>query len=149
MAEPEPHVFKEIPFGSDGYELECRLREDVLRRPLGLSLSEEDLAGEETQLHFGLLEPDSNVVACVIAAPISPTTARIRQMAVATDHQGKGLGRRVMHELEKSLRARGFRTLELDARAAAVGFYEKLGYCVVGDEFIEVTVPHFRMVKVI
>lgn len=148
MARREPHVFREILFGSDEYELERRLREDVLRRPLGLSLSDEDLAGEENQLHFGLVESDG-LVACVIAAPVSPTAARIRQMAVAPAHQGKGLGRTVMLELEKSLRVRGFRTLELDARAAAVGFYEKLGYCIVGDEFIEVTVPHFRMVKII
>jgi predicted GNAT family N-acyltransferase len=145
----EPHFLKEIRFESDEYELERQLREDVLRRPLGLSLNDEDLAGEENQLHFGLFDPDSSLVACVIAAPLSPTTARIRQMAVAPAHQGKGLGRRVMHELEKSLRAHGFRNLELDARAAAVGFYKKLGYSVVGDEFIEVTVPHFRMVKVV
>jgi hypothetical protein len=35
----------------------------------------------------------------------------------------------------------------LDARETAVGFYKKLGYAIGGDEFIEVTVPHFRMVK--
>lgn len=142
-------IFREIRFGSDEYELERRLRESVLRRPLGLSLSDEDLAGEENQLHFGVVEPDSNLVACVIATPISATTARIRQMAVAPAHQGKALGRRVMLELEKNLRARGFKNLELDARATAVGFYVKLGYTVVGDEFIEVTVPHFRMVKAV
>jgi predicted GNAT family N-acyltransferase len=142
-------LFKEIVFGTDEYRREGQLREEVLRRPLGLSLSREDLAGEENQLHFGLVEPDSNLVACVIAAPISGTTARVRQMAVAPAHQGKGLGQRIMQEMENSLRARGFKNLELDARAAAVGFYKKLGYTVVGDEFIEVSVPHFRMVKVV
>jgi len=28
-----------------------------------------------------------------------------------------------------------------------VGFYEKLGYTVIGDAFTEVTVAHFEMVK--
>jgi predicted GNAT family N-acyltransferase len=153
LMEPKGHsqavLFKEIALGTDEYRRECRLREEVLREPLGLSLSAEDLAGEESQLHFCLFEPDDNLVACVIAAPVSPTAARIRQMAVAPAHQGKGLGRRVMHELEKNLRARGFKNLELDARATAVGFYEKLGYTVVGDEFIEVTVPHIRVVKAV
>jgi len=43
-----PHgvAFREIAFGISEYRLECRLREEVLRRPLGLSLSGEDLAGE-------------------------------------------------------------------------------------------------------
>jgi ribosomal protein S18 acetylase RimI-like enzyme len=142
-------TFREIAFGSPEYGLECRLREEVLRRPLGLPLSEEDLAGEKDQLHFGLFEPGDGLVACVVAVRLSPTDARIRQMAVAPWHQRKGLGERMMGELETNLKARGFRKLVLDARSSAAGFYEKLGYTVVGDEFVHVTVPHFRMVKTV
>jgi ribosomal protein S18 acetylase RimI-like enzyme len=54
-----------------------------------------------------------------------------------------------MNELEADLRSRGFRNLVLHARASAVGFYEKLGYVLVGDAFIDVTLAHFRMVKVV
>ena len=141
-------LFKQIGFGTAEYRRECLLREEVLRRPLGLSLSGEDLAGEESQFHFGLFDSVGELVACVIAAPLSPTEAKIRQMAVAPSHQGKGAGRQLMRELEESLRARGFRSFTLDARSSAVGFYEKLGYTTVGGEFVEVTVPHFKMVKV-
>ncbi|MEO8175011.1 MAG: GNAT family N-acetyltransferase [Sediminibacterium sp.] len=35
----------------------------------------------------------------------------------------------------------------MHARESAVGFYEKHGYKVVGDEFVEVTIPHFIMEK--
>jgi predicted GNAT family N-acyltransferase len=35
----------------------------------------------------------------------------------------------------------------MHARKSAVGFYEKLGYKIVGDEFEEVTIPHFEMQK--
>ena len=140
-------VFREISFGTAEYRLECALRDDVLRKPLGLSLTAEELAREEDQLHFGLFEPDDQLVACVVALKLSPTDARIRQMAVSPLHQGKGLGRRLMNELEANLRSRGFTNLVLHARASAVGFYRKLGYTVVGDEFIAVAVPHFKMVK--
>jgi hypothetical protein len=142
-------VFEEIVFGTDEYRLECGLRNDVLRKPLGLSLTVEELAREEDQLHFGLFELDGNLVACVVAVKLSPTDARIRQMAVSPTHQRKGLGKRLMNELEANLRSRGFTNLVLHARASAVGFYETLGYTIVGDEFMDVTVPHFRMVKVI
>jgi ribosomal protein S18 acetylase RimI-like enzyme len=142
-------TFREIAFGTDEYELECVLRDDVLRKPLGLSLKDEDLAAEENQLHFGLFEPDGALVACVIAAPLSRIEARIRQMAVDPSRQGKGLGRRIMSELEKNLQARGFTRFCLDARVSAVRFYEKLGYAIVGEEFIGVTGPHLRMVKAV
>jgi predicted GNAT family N-acyltransferase len=35
----------------------------------------------------------------------------------------------------------------MNARKTAVGFYEKLGYNAKGDEFEEVTIPHFLMEK--
>ena len=146
---PGVPTFREILFGTGEYRLECRLREGVLRRPLGLPLSEEDLAGEKDQLHFGLFGPGNELVACVVAVRLSPTEARIRQMAVSPSHQRKGLGQRLMVDLERNLEARGFRKFVLNARSSAVGFYEKLGYAVVGDEFVDVTVPHVRMSKAV
>lgn len=142
-----PLTFREIAFGTHEYRLACQLREEVLRRPLGLWLREEDLAGEKTQLHFGLFAPDGTLVGCVVAVPLSPTDARIRQMAVSPSHRRKGLGRRILEELETTLKARGFRHFVLDARTSAAGFYERLGYTVVGEEFLEVTLPHVRMEK--
>jgi ribosomal protein S18 acetylase RimI-like enzyme len=140
-------TFAEIAFGSEDYERERRLRDEVLRRPLGLSLEEEDPAPEKDQLHFALFDSAREIVACVIAAPISPTEARIRQMAVSPAQQGKGIGRRLLEEVECDLRARGYRHLRLSARSSAVGFYERLGYETVGEEYVSVTVPHFPMAK--
>jgi predicted GNAT family N-acyltransferase len=142
-------TFREIRFGTSEYRLECRLREEILRSPLGLSLTAEDLAGEESQWHFGLFDPDDDLIGCAVVVILSPSEARIRQMAVSPSRQGKGLGRRMMAALEANLRARGVTKFVLKARASAVGFYEKLGYTVVGDQFVDVTIPHFRMVKTI
>ena len=138
---------REIPYGTEDYERERRLREEVLRSPLGLSLRDEDVAGEEDQWHFGLFDPGGELLACVLAVPLVPTEARIRQMAVSPAHQGNGLGRRLLREVEGRLRARGFRRLELSARTSATGFYEKLGYGAVGGEYVSQTIPHVRMVK--
>ena len=142
-------VFREIVFGTAEYRLECGLRQAVLREPLGLSFTAEELANEDKQLHFGLFEPEDNLIACVVAVKLSPTDARIRQMAVSPSHQRRGLGTGLMNALEAHLRSRGFRTLVLHARTSAVRFYEKLGYAVTGDEFIDVTIAHVRMAKVV
>ena len=85
-------VFAEIAFGSEDYARERRLRDEVLRRPLGLSLEAEDPAIEKDQLHRAVLEPARDLVACVLAVPFSATEARIRQMAVLRA-SGQGLGR--------------------------------------------------------
>jgi ribosomal protein S18 acetylase RimI-like enzyme len=142
-------VFKEIVFGTAEYRVACSLRSSVLREPLGLSFTSEELSKEQDQLHFGLFEPEDNLIACVVAIKLSPTDARVRQMAVSPSHQRRGVGKRLMKELEAHLRSRGFTNLVLHARASAVGFYEKLGYAVVGGEFVDVTIAHWRMVKAV
>jgi predicted GNAT family N-acyltransferase len=53
----------------------------------------------------------------------------------------------MMRQVEAQLAARGFTSLSMHARSSAVGFYEKLGFRVVGGEFVEVTIPHRVMVK--
>ena len=139
-------TFTEIPFASEAYEAEFQLRHEVLRVPIGLSLYDEDLSGERDQLHFGLFDEDE-LVACVIAVLTSPTEAKIRQMAVSPEHQGKGCGRRIMEELERHLIAKGSSHFSMHARVSAVGFYLKLGYSKVGEEFTEVGISHVRMEK--
>lgn len=142
-------VFREIAYGTDEYVLECSLRDEVLRKPLGLSIRHEDLNLEGKQFHFGLFENTGELIGCVVAVPGQSGAAKIRQMAVRPSRQGQGHGRELMTAVEKDLSQRGFRRLVLHARASAVGFYQKLGYAVTGDEFIEVSIPHFKMEKVI
>lgn len=140
-------TFRAIEFGSDDFRKECALRNAVLRVPIGLSLAAEDLDQEQQQLHFGLFGQAGNLVACVIAAPLSATVAKIRQMAVHSAHQGHGHGRRLIHDIEEYLARRGFVHLVMHARLTAAGFYMKLGYAKVGQEFSEVGLPHIRMEK--
>ncbi len=139
-------TFTEIPYGSSAYQAECLLRHEVLRVPIGLSLRDEDLSNEWDQLHFGLFD-DDELVACVIAVVLSPTEAKIRQMAVSPEHQGKGRGRRIIEGLERHLAERGVTYFSMHARMSAVGFYLKLGYSKVGEEFTEVGISHVRMEK--
>jgi len=129
--------------------MECELRNEVLRIPVGLNLFDENLSLEKQQMHFGLFDHCRCLVACVIAVPVSSSEAKIRQMAVDGEHQGKGHGRNLIDCIENHLARQGFIRLFMHARLAAAGFYEKLGYAKVGQEFIEVGIPHIRMEKTI
>jgi GNAT superfamily N-acetyltransferase len=61
--------------------------------------------------------------------------------------QGKGVGRALMIFAENIARDLGYRRLCMHARSTAVGFYQKLGYRTAGNEFTEVTIPHYVMEK--
>jgi len=136
--------FRSIPPASEAYHLECELRNEVLRRPLGLDLRNEDLTAEADQTHFGLFGGES-LVACVIVMPLTQSEVKIRQMAVAPAAQGRGLGRLLLERLHGELLRQGCERVVLHARLTAVGFYSKLGYRCEGEEFTEVGIPHRRM----
>ena len=68
-------------------------------------------------------------------------------MAVQNNLQGKGIGASLMNFAETLARDKGYKKLVMHARKNAMGFYEKLGYKATGNEFEEVTLPHYVMEK--
>jgi predicted GNAT family N-acyltransferase len=136
-----------IQFDSTDYQAALHLRQQVLRAPLGLNLAHENLDAEREQQHFGLFDDNEVLLACVIAAPLSPAHMKLRQMAVATAYQRQGLGRTMLSGVESVLLAGGVTTLTLHARWTAVGFYRRLGYAIQGERFIEIGLPHVEMRK--
>jgi predicted GNAT family N-acyltransferase len=136
----------EFAHGSAGYRELVRLRDLHLRQPIGLRLREEDLAGEEFHRHFALLE-NQQVVGGLIAVPLDPATAKLRQMWVQPERRGLGCGRELLTAVERRLAVAGVTSFVLHARENASGFYARQGYHVVGGPFEEVGRPHLRMEK--
>lgn len=122
------------------------LRYEVLRKPLGLTFTSEDLEKEKDDLLFGCFE-DDRLEGCCLLTKVDEKVMRLRQMAVADGLQGKGIGRVLMNFAENIARDMGNKKVMMHARKTAVGFYEKLGYKINGNEFEEVSIPHFVMEK--
>ncbi len=139
-------ALKLIDHGSKEYQEMVDLRFQILRKPLGLGFTEEDLAAEKNDILIGVYD-DDKIEACCILTKTDPKTVRLRQMAVGAPLQGKGIGRALMTFAENIARDHGYRRLTMHARKSAVGFYEKSGYQVCSDEFEEVTIPHYVMEK--
>ncbi|HEX4957490.1 MAG TPA: GNAT family N-acetyltransferase [Lacibacter sp.] len=139
-------ALKQILHGSPEYQQMILLRYEILRKPLGLEFSEEDLAKEKNDILIGVFE-DERMQACCVLTRVDNSTVRLRQMAVNKNLQGKGIGATLMNFAENIARDFGYRKLIMHARKAALGFYEKQGYKIVGDEFTEVTIPHYVMEK--
>lgn len=139
-------ALKIIDHGTPEYRQMVKLRDDILRKPLGLTFTDQELEQEKDHLLIAAFE-DDRMLGCCMLIEEEPGLARLRQMAVLNDLQGKGIGRALMNFAENIARDRGFRSICMHARSNAIGFYEKVGYRVKGDQFTEVTIPHFMMEK--
>ena len=135
-----------IDHGSKEYKQMVDFRYNLLRKPLKLEFEEDELVREKNDILIGCFEDDS-LEACCLLTEVDPTTVRLRQMAVSSGLQGKGIGRVLIQFAENIARDRGYKTITMHARKTAAGFYEKLGYKIVGAEFTEVTLPHYTMEK--
>lgn len=138
-----------IEFGTPEYDDAVRLRYEVLRRPLGLEFTPEQLSEEYDQIHLAAYASDGALVAYLNLTPADATTVKMRQVAVAPERQGKGIGAVLVNESEKLAKSLGYDIMSLHARETAVPFYKRLGYSILGERFEEVTVPHFRMEKIL
>jgi predicted GNAT family N-acyltransferase len=135
-----------IDHGTKEYQQMVHLRHEILRKPLGLAFDEAELEKEKEDILIGAFE-DDRLLGCCLLSPMDTSTIRLRQMAVPNNMQGKGIGRALMIFAENIARDQRYRKLCMHARKTALGFYEKLGYSVSGEEFIEVTIPHYIMEK--
>jgi N-acetylglutamate synthase-like GNAT family acetyltransferase len=139
-------ALKQIDHGSKEYQQMVTLRMDILRKPLGLSFTNEELTKEKDDILIGAFDEDK-ILACCMLTQIDSTTIKLRQMAVHNNVQGKGIGASMMSFAETVARDRGYKKLMMHARNTAIGFYEKFDFKVNGGEFIEVNVPHHVMEK--
>lgn len=139
-------ALKIIDHGSPEYLQMVKLRDIMLRKPLGLGFTPDDLEKEKDNMLIGAFE-DDKMLGCCMLVEEQPDIVRLRQMAVLNDLQGKGIGRALMNFAENLARDRGYKIVRMHARNNAVGFYEKVGYKIKGAQFIEVTIPHYVMEK--
>ena len=96
-------------------------------------------------LHCALWD-EGRVVAYLRAFydPADRTCVRIGRVLSLV--HGRGLGRALMEaSLPEIVRRLPCRRLALDSQTHAIGFYEKLGFAVTSEEFLEEGVPHVKM----
>jgi N-acetylglutamate synthase-like GNAT family acetyltransferase len=137
---------KQIDHGTGEYEQMLRLRNDILRKPLGLSFDKSELEKEIEDTLIGAFE-EEKMLGCCLLTTIDKDVVRLRQMAVQNNLQGKGIGATMVTYAENVARDLGYKKMIMHARKPVIGFYEKLGYKTIGDEFVEVTIAHYTMEK--
>ena len=140
--------FKIIDYGTPDYDQMVDLRDRILRQPIGSIATKEELAEDEDHILLGaFFLNEGDIVGCCFLSHLNQETVKLRQMAVDTYYQGRGLGKELLAYAQRIARLNGYRQMYLHARQTAICFYEKQGYEVVSDIFEEVGIPHVEMVK--
>jgi predicted GNAT family N-acyltransferase len=140
-----------IEHGSRQYDQAVRLRDRILRQPLGLRFTGEQLSAESSCLHVAGFV-DDQIVACCVIADRDQDWFKIRQVAVDLKFQRMGLGRQLMTFVHDHIASTGVSDqvkIYCHARKVAQPFYVQLGYRSVGRYFEEVSIQHIRMEKVL
>jgi predicted GNAT family N-acyltransferase len=138
--------YKEIEWGSVEYELELTLRNDVLRKPLGLNIYDEALDKEKNHYHIGVFK-GNEIIATLLFIKLDDITVQMKQVAVKEAYRGKGIGKQMVAFAEEFIKAKGYKKIILNSRTTAYGFYKKLGYKEIRGEFLEIGIPHIKMEK--
>ena len=73
--------------------------------------------------------------------------ARLGRMAVEPDQRGRGIGAAILAVAEDEARRAGARRIRLHAQTAARSLYERGGFVIQGEEFMEEGIPHLTMEK--
>jgi GNAT superfamily N-acetyltransferase len=142
-----PLLICKIDFGTPEYDEAVRLRYQVLREPLGLDYTAEQLAEEYSDHHLGLYLPSGTLGACLTFTPSSVFSWKMRQVAVSPYAQGQGLGTQLIIAAESYAKTMGVAHMHLSARITAVSFYQKLFYTPIGGLFEEIGLDHQRFEK--
>ena len=147
------YVVKFIRYGSEEYDRTVKLRDEVMRKPLGRSIYDEDFSCEENQLIIGAFETNTMVrdllIGCGVLSYKGDNNWCVEYLCVDTVLQKKGVGSALMQCLEKIARDRGATKLCLDARISAIDFYLRFGFMQKGEIFHKEIAPggHVYMEK--
>ncbi|WP_397536474.1 GNAT family N-acetyltransferase [Rummeliibacillus pycnus] len=72
---------------------------------------------------------------------------KLQRVAVLEEYRSYGIGRIIIQALEDKAKELGAPKVKLDGQLQAKGFYEKLGYEVKSDIFLDAGIEHVLMVK--
>ncbi len=134
---------RQIKFGNKNelFDDAYYIRETVFMKEQGFESEIDDL--DETCIHCVVYEGEQPV-AC---GRYYKQNAQIvvGRIAVLSTHRCLGLGEVVMRAIEEHTAYT--HDFVLSAQVQARGFYEKLGYHAIGDEYLDEHCPHIKMVK--
>ena len=106
----------------------------------------QDIDGIDIKARHFFIEDDGKVLAYLRAFYDDESKSVVRIGRVLSITHGVGMGAEVMSKAIEDIKKNMIcKKICLDSQKQAIGFYEKLGFKVVSDEFLEEGVLHVKM----
>ena len=131
-------------FGTPEYDEAVRLRDEVLRAPLGRHIVDDALEDEVDQAHFGLYDAGRLLGTATLRGD-EAGAYQMRQVAVMAKARGQSVGLALVRHCEAFAKTRNAVALYCHAREVARGFYARCGWEAYGEPYEEVGLPHVNM----
>jgi len=96
---------------------------------------------DETSHHVLALDNNNTAIGCGRIKP----DGQIGRMAVLKDWRNKGVGNAILETLLNRAKESGLNEIYLHAQVTAIEFYEKSGFIVNSNEFMDAGIPHKTM----
>ena len=120
------------PTTHDDFKAYYALRYKVLREPWGHPKGTEKDDYEPISEHFMAVHEKGAIVGVVKLYQKTDRVGYISHLAVASEHQHKGIGHFLLETVEQRARARGFHTIGTMARVTATVYFQKYGFRIAG-----------------
>lgn len=135
-----------IDAGTPEYARAAELRYDALYAQWGLPRSLIEDTDGRVYHHLAAFDPSGEIVGYA-RLWLEEGNSQVFQVSVDDGWRGRGVGVALMRRLMELAAQHGRTEVTLDARAHVVGFYERLGFVVTGDEFLSprTGTPHRAM----
>jgi predicted GNAT family N-acyltransferase len=72
---------------------------------------------------------------------------KVERICVLKEARSTGTGTKIMQGIENYAQNQGVKKLKLNAQTHAIPFYDRLGYEIVSEEFLDAGIPHKTMIK--
>ena len=109
----------------------------------------EDIEIDENEaacLHVVAYQNDK-AVATARLYQLDDKSFKVQRVAVLAEERGKHYGNHLLLALEQAGKELGGERFILGAQSYAIPFYEKLGYVINSDEYLEAGISHYDMEK--
>ena len=113
--------------------------------PTELELDELDTSAK----HFLAYTPSNQAIGTARLLISNNSTVRIGRMAVLKEHRKQGCGLALLQSCLQWARQQQLHKAILHAQNHAIPFYQKSGFNILGNEFIDAGIPHHEMVLIL
>jgi predicted GNAT family N-acyltransferase len=138
-------TFKEIEHNSPEWTDAVRLREKILREPLGSKFSDEELVEEKNHIQIaGFMGKE--LIATAVLVP-EGDNMKMQRVVVLETLRNNNIGSSMMEFCESLAQRKGVKVMYCHARDSAVNFYSRNNYEKEGEYFDEDGIPHLKMKK--